>query len=728
MSTSREVRIVTPLAPDVLHLRHLSGTEALGRPFEFRLELLSDDHDMALKTLLGREMTVEIALPAGGVRELSGVVTDLVYAGAAGRHARFWATMRPWLWLLSNTTNCRIFQNATVPEIVAKVFQTAGFSDFKLDALSGTYAPQEYVVQYRESDFNFVSRLLEREGIYYFFQHKDHKHVLVLADDICAHERPQGYGEIPYFPPDPGAVRERDHLDGWRVAQAIQPGGYALRDYDFQTPDKDLISEHRDPADHPHSGSEIYDYPGDYLSHDQGKQRARIRLEELRCEYEKVTADGNVRGLAPAHLFQAVHPPRACDEREFLVTSAVYDVWGHDLESNETESGEMFRCSLSAIPSDVPFRSPRVTSKPIVPGAQTAVVVGKEHDEICTDELGRIKVQFHWDRDGQNNQESSCWIRVAQIWAGDRWGAQFIPRVGQEVVVEFLDGDPDRPLVTGSVYNGKRKPPFKLPDHATQSGIRSRSSKHGAPENANEIRFEDKKGAEELFVQAERNHRVVVKAAQSIDVGASRSLHVAASETIAVDATRTTTVKGKETATFEDERTVTVLKNDTLEVTERRTETVHGGRHIDVHTVDSLRVHGANRNVVVDGQYNIGAAEHFKVAQGAGDGTQLVMQDGVYFATNGDMRLTTGGCEVKLSHDGKLELTATQTLTLGCGGAAIALKSDGTIEIKGGKIVTVASGNSTIAVEPAAICNSGARLSSNASGIHEITGALVKIN
>lgn len=510
----------TPLGADVLLLQRFSGTEGLSQLFRFDLELLSEKkHDIDHDKLVGQGVTISLKLQGGGQRFFNGVVSSFVQT-SVGRAASddtfsaYRAAVVPWLWLLTRTANCRIFQEMTVPDIIKQVFGEYGFSSFVEDRLTASYRTWEYCVQYRETAFNFVSRLMEQEGIYYFFAHEDGKHMLVLCDSPGAHQPYPGHEAVP-FRPARESVSPSGYLLEWSISKSLLPGKFAHTDYNFKKPRTPMLE---DPfawpsseiaRSHQHAGFEVFDYPGEFVQGNEGDQYARARVEELQAGYESASGNGPARGLAPGSTFTLKNHQRADQNRSYLLTSASYSGAVADYATGVSGGGEAFSCSFTAIPSDTPFRPTRLTPKPTIQGAQTAVVTGPSGEEIHADEYGRVKVQFHWDREHHYDATSSCWIRVAQTWAGKKWGALFTPRVGQEVVVAFLEGDPDQPLIVGSVYNQDQMPHYKLPDNKTKSSLKSNSSKGGTGHN--EIRFEDKKGGEQLYLHAERNMDVRVK-------------------------------------------------------------------------------------------------------------------------------------------------------------------------------------------------------------------------
>ena len=430
--------------------------------------------------------------------------------------------------------------------MVKAVFRARGFSDFE-DRLSESYRTWDYLVQYRESDLNFVNRIMEQEGIYYFFEHDAEKHTLVLADSYGGHETTTGYEIVPFLPPETAASigGKLEHVGSWKVSRQIQAGAYAVSDFNFETPRADLLSTLQGQPDDGDPSLEIFDYPGEFKNQGEGQAVAKVDLQERQADIERAEGLANARGLTTGSLFTLADYPREDQNKEYLLVSTSISLSVSSFISGAGGGqSEEFHCSFTALDSQRQFRSPRRTPKPMVQGPQTAIVVGQAGDEITVDQYGRVKVQFHWDRDGKNDENSSCWVRVAQVWAGAKWGAMYIPRIGQEVIVDFLEGDPDRPIITGRLYNADNMPPYDLPDNQTQSGIKSRSTKGGAPSNFNEIRFEDKKGSEEMFIQAEKNQTIKVKHNRGATIGGSDSISVGGDRGVTVSGNLSMTVKG----------------------------------------------------------------------------------------------------------------------------------------------------------------------------------------
>lgn len=510
-----------PFGKNLLLFSQLSGSERLSQPFRLELSLRSERGDLDANEILGQPVAVSFPVPARSAeRVLHGLVSDFTQLSYGERHHEYRVTLRPWFWFLSRTADCRVFQDQTVREIFETLAKEHGFSGFRFD-LKGSYKKLAYCVQYRETAFNFLSRLLEQEGIYYFFEHTLQKHTMVLVDDSGTHKTADGYASVPYYPPaTPNTQRVRDHLTSWTCVQSVQPGTYATTDFDFKQPATSLLKSHSIKRKHASAAFEIFDYPAELpamkdddpsaLHGGEAERIAKTRIEELQAGQTVAHGQGNAMGLAVGGQFELTNYPRSNLNMKYLIVAASYSLASNAYESGES-GGPDYHVSIEAIDLRTQYRAPRVTPKPVVQGAQTATVVGKKGEEIDTDKHGRVKIQFHWDRKGKQDDKSSCRVRVAQVWAGQQWGAMHIPRVGQEVIVSFLEGDPDRPIITGRVYNEQHKPPYDLPANATQSGIKTRSSKGGNSKNFNEIRFEDKAGAEELVIHAEKDFKVDVE-------------------------------------------------------------------------------------------------------------------------------------------------------------------------------------------------------------------------
>ena len=678
--THRGLKIESPLGEDLI-CQTLNGSERLGRLFEYHLDLLSLNRNIAFPDIVGQRVTVTMELPEGE-RHFDGYVTQFRYAGTDGQFARYQATLRPWLWFLTRTADCRIFQKQKVPDIIKAVFRDNGMSDFK-DKLRESYREWEYCVQYRESDFNFVSRLMEQEGIYYYFEHVKGKHTLVLSDGVNAHEAFPNYATVPYFPPDPNqALRQRDHIQRLAVTQSIMPGKYAITDYDFEKPKVDLISKlsKSRPHAYPIDDHEIFDYPGEYTEMSDGESYVERKLQELQAQHERMQATGNARGLCSGYTFTLDGYPREDQNREYLIIAVTHQIENDALETSASHGGgDFYTCQIEVMDTAQPYRSERTTPKPVVQGPQTAVVVGPGGEEIFCDKYARVKVQFHWDRYGQNDENSSCWVRVSQAWAGKAWGGMHIPRIGQEVVVSFLEGDPDQPLITGRVYNAVNMPPYELEANKTQSGIKSRSSKGGTPDNFNEIRMEDKKGSEELYIQAEKNENILVKNDKGETVGHN--------ETISIGNDREETVGHNETITIGNDRVELVGNNETLTVTTNRTRNVGANESV---TVAQMRTHtvGVNEAIAIGAAQEIVIGAGQTVAVGGAQSTTVGAAQSVSVANDrsvnvGDSHAVAVGKDENHNVGKNLVVEVGDSITFKCGSASISMKKNGDITIQG---------------------------------------------
>jgi type VI secretion system secreted protein VgrG len=582
---NRRVAVTTALAKDTLLFHRMTGSDQLGRLSEYRVQMLSTSAALRIADVLGKPIGIHVALASEQLRHFHGIVTRFSSIGRQDEFSLYEAVVRPAFWLLTRSANCRIFQDKSIVDIVKEVCADGvygGLIDLAVTGLSGTYDAVPYCVQYRESDFNFVCRLLESVGIYFYFTHEADKHTMVLADSYGAHAKIPGYASVPFTGMRDACVLDGEGVAAWEAAGEIQASTLVLTDFDFEKATSStsggLLAQATLAAAFSQPAYERFDYPGNYSVAGTGTALARARMEMLHGQCEQISGETGARGLFPGGLFSLEDHPRDDYNREYLLTAAEYEINGDAYRARSKAELPQFHCRFSAVGKEHSFRPQPIAAKPIVQGPQTAMVVGKAGEEIWTDKYGRVKVQFHWDRLGQDDERSSCWVRVAQGWAGKGWGSMFIPRIGMEVVVSFLEGDPDKPLVTGCVYNSDAMPPYALPAEQAKSTIRSNTTKGGA--GYNEIRFDDKKDAEELFVQAEKDCNRVVKNNdtlkvgfekkdkgdqtieicndQSIDVGNDRKLHVKNDQTDSIDNNLTVTIKGAETRTVSKDQSVKV--------------------------------------------------------------------------------------------------------------------------------------------------------------------------
>lgn len=502
---SRICTIHSVLGPNVLLLQRMEGRERISEPFRFELDFYSEKSDVQFDEIVGTSLTLELQLPDQKKRYWNGVVSRFSQGKRDGRFVAYRAELVPSLWYLTRTTDCRIFQEQTLPDIIGEVFKDYGLSEYRFE-LNGEHPVWEYCVQYRETAFNFVSRLMEQEGIFYHFEHEASRHTMVLGDSSSVHQPCPDQADADYA--TDAAARRAGEVESWRYERELPPGKVALKDYNFKLPKDDLLSERKTvDAIGKKFGYEVFDYPGEYASKGEGSGLAGLRLEAEESASHEIHATSDLGAFSAGYRFHLRNHYRKDFNEEYVLTEVQHSI---EAGPGYGEGASAYENRFVCIPCSVPFRPLRRTPKPIVQGPQTAVVVGPAGEEIYSDSYGRVKVQFFWDRRGKFDENSSCWIRVSQGWAGKIWGGIALPRIGQEVIVEFIEGDPDRPIITGRVYNGELMPPYELPRHQTMSTFKSRSTKAGAADNYNEIRFEDEKGKEQLFVHAEMDmdHRV----------------------------------------------------------------------------------------------------------------------------------------------------------------------------------------------------------------------------
>ncbi|QDV32782.1 type VI secretion system Vgr family protein [Tautonia plasticadhaerens] len=627
--TNRFLSVTTPLGEDALLLLGIEGVEGLSQLFSFQLELEAENGTtVPFDRLLGQKVTASLALKDGR-RSISGICSRIGQGARSGYFTSFRMEVVPELWLLTRVARSRIFQQKSVPDILREVF--AGLSTSI--RLQGTFHPRDYCVQYRETDFNFVSRLMEEEGISYFFEHSEGSHTLVLINT------PQGHPDLPggstvEFEVAEGGERNLDGIYGWEKVQEFRSGKYTLWDHCFELPGKHLDAE-KLVMDSVQAGTithkmklgnneklEIYDFPGEYAQRFDGvdpgggdrasdvqkifEDNARtvaIRMQEEAAAGLVIQGSGHCRAMCAGYRFTLKDHFDA--DGPYVITSVRHSArLGGDYRSES--GGEMdYRNSFSCIPAALPFRPRRLTPKPIVQGTQTATVVGPAGEEIFTDKYGRVKAQFHWDREGTRDSSSSCWIRVGSIWAGKNWGGIHIPRIGQEVIVAFEEGDPDCPIIVGSVYNADQMPPYTLPDNKTQSGIKSRSTLQGSPDNFNEIRFEDKKGEEQVYVHAEKDFDRVVENNDTHKIGFEKKDK--GDQTVEIFNNQDLTVGAGKTQADDGSQSTTVFNNQVIKVGDpaasgsSQTTTVHKDRTATIETGnETLQVKMGNRDVTID--------------------------------------------------------------------------------------------------------------------------------
>ena len=679
MQAMREALFHSELGPDVLLCRRMEGEEEIGRLFEYRVELLrlSKDGAVSPDKLLGKNVTVELKDTESAHRLYNGWVSHFERLGEAdGRYDVYRVDLRPWLWYLKLGADCRIFQHKTAVEIIQEVF-----SEYKTkqidNRLAGTYRKRAFCVQYRESDFDFVSRLMEDEGIYYHFEHSKGRHVMVLGDGASAHHALRG-GSLGWAAGQTDGHVNPNVITDWRRVRSVRSLKYTHTDYDHEAPTVDLkASATRQGGFTAPADLEVFDYPGEYddlaqsgntsAKKQEGERLAKLRIRAYEAHHDVVSAATRCRGVAAGLSFTFKDHD---DKGDFLITKNEFTFYFGAFEAKKDNVAWGFESRLELVPKGTPYLPFAVTARPVISGPQTDKVVGPSGDEIHTDKHGRVKVQFIWDRVGKKDQDSSCWVRVSQPWASKQFGFVNLPRIGDEVMVEFLEGNPDRPIITGRVYNGALPPPYKLPEHATVTGLKTRSSKEGAEGNFNELRFEDKKGAEHVWFQAEKDYHLLVKNDASETVKKNAWTHI------------------------EKNSARKVGENLTLDVGKVATVAVKEDTHAKL---------GADLNLAITGAMNVKANEAIAIKGGqaiaitSGQGMDLSVGQGVKLSANSTVHISaTAGVVI----DGGTQLC------IKAGGAFITLGPDG-VSIQG-TMVKINSGGAAGSASAAASANPAA--------------------
>jgi type VI secretion system secreted protein VgrG len=533
VQTALPTQITTPFGPNILLVRNYRGEEAISELFRYDLELYSTNASLDFSQIVGQAITLQIALSNGSFQYVNGIVGRFTQAGTDGRFTE----LHPWLWMLTMSADCRIFQNKSSLEIVKQIFSDLGFSDFS-DKTTGSYTARDYCVQYRETAFAFVSRLLEEEGIAYYFTHDASKHTLVLVDDSSSWGTCPGLTSARFVGRGPG-YNSDDIVVDCALEQAVTVGQYKSDDYNFTTPATTLLAT----ASGTDTTRSIYDYPGIYGAQSDGETITSRRLAALEVPATTLRGSSLCRSFHAGATFTLADHYRTNLNASYVLRRIAMRGTQDDYSN-----------SFEAFPSTTTFHPPLTTPRPVIAGTQTATVAGKAGEEIWTDQYGRVVVQFHWDQLGTNDEKSSCWVRVAQGWAGNLWGSIFIPRIGQEVVVSFLEGNPDRPLITGCVYNAQQVVPYTLPADQTKTTIKTNSSTGGS--GFNEIRFEDKAGSEELFIQAQKDMNVNILNNEALTVAGTRTLNITGNETHTNKGDYTSTVSGNYKLTISGNLTI----------------------------------------------------------------------------------------------------------------------------------------------------------------------------
>ncbi|MCV3207165.1 type VI secretion system tip protein VgrG [Mesorhizobium sp. YC-39] len=745
MPNERATVVQTPVGAELLTFTHLIGRDEISRCLAYTVGFVSSSPDIDPLKMLGGAVSIEGE--SDPKRWFSGLISEFRLTRIEDRLAYYEAVIRPWLWFLGNTTDCRIFQNMSVVEIVEEIFSKYSTAKFE-KRLQGSYPPREYCVQYDETDLDFVQRLLEHEGILYFFEHDEGKHTLVLADAMNKLKPAPGYEKVPYHFEGQGSRRDVEYITEWIPGSSVRPGAYVHTDYDFEKPGADLMAKSAQPFGHKLAAGENYRQPGAHLDVGRGDSLAAIRREELQAVHQRIAAVGTVRGLYSGCTFKLDGFPREDQNQEYLVVSAEYRLFDPGYRALADVGSENFKVILGVAPTALPYRPPRITPRPIMRGPQTATVVGPSGEEIFTDKYARVKVQFHWDRLGKKDQNSSCFVRVSQTWAGSGWGFIQIPRIGQEVIIDFIEGDPDLPIITGRVYNASQMPPYGLPGSATQSGWKSDSSKGGG--GYNELMFEDKAGSELVNFQAQKDHNLLIKndrtklvqhdQSDRIDHDAKHSVghnldeDVGNNKTVKVGVDQTTNIGSNDTETVGKNRSLTVGVDETINIGSNSTETI-GANHtqtvaliqtitvgaaridsvgaVETRTVGAAQMNtiGATRSVSVglaqshdigtSDSWSVGASQSVAIAE-----DQTVQIGGGQSLVVGKSRNTSIAQEDTTNVDGARVLKIAKTSSVDIGddagmksGKNLTIEAADSITLKCGSAVVVLKKDGSISIE-----------------------------
>ncbi|MFA1964306.1 type VI secretion system Vgr family protein [Escherichia coli] len=565
-SGKHNVTLSGSAVPDgMLLFASLGGTETVGELFTYSIKLKTPDilnlgyvspaANLQLKPMVGKDLCVHIELDGGGKRYISGLVTAARVAGHQGRSVVYELRLEPWLKILTHTSDYKAFQNKNVVDILDEVLDEYPWPVEK--RLVENYPTRAWQVQYGETDFAFIQRLMQEWGIYWWFEHSENSHTLVLADAINVHKACADSPLVCYY--QKGLKLDKEFIHTITANESLRSGQWVLNDFDFMKPRSLLKSTVANPRETGLAEYEHYEWPGDYFTKSEGEMLTRIRMEEQRSPGSRVQGSGNIRTLMTGFTFTLENYPTAEVNREYLLVQTTLFI-----QDNAQHSGQdqhfSYSTSFELHPTSEVYRPQRTLSKPHTKGPQSAIVTGPAGQEIWTDKYGRVKVQFGWDRYGKNDENSSCWVRVSYPWAGKGFGGIQIPRIGQEVLVDFKNGDPDLPIIVGRTYNQDTMPPWGLPGAATQSGFYSHTI-GGGPANANALRFEDKPGGEEVWLHAEKDQRIEVNNNESHWVGNNRLKVIDKTETAIIGEKRSLTVQTDDISLAGGDKTIQTVQN-----------------------------------------------------------------------------------------------------------------------------------------------------------------------
>jgi type VI secretion system secreted protein VgrG len=669
--TTQDTRLLelrTPLGENALLIRSISGQEAMSQLYSFDVEAFAPNEEPAdFSKLIGQAVSISVGLKNNELRYFHGIVKSFSRGARSFVNTAYRLEIVPVFWLLSQRTQSRIFQQVSIPEILKKVLEGLDV-DFEL---AGDFQPRDYCVQYRESDFAFASRLMEEEGIFYYFRHREDGHTLVVANSPRSHED-LPCDNILCFDEERGGVECEDEIVySWEKQQTLKPGKVTLWDHSFELPHKsldaqELVDEFLQIGDVTHqlklAGNdklEIYDYPGGYAQrfdgiapggaertadlqkiYEDNQRTARIRVRQENAGAILITAHTDSLHLCPGYKFELDRHYSDNDTYVITSTSIAIPQRGAFAGENDREFSPPPEIVFNCIPVSLPFLPSRITPKPTIYGTQTAVVTGPAGEEIFTDKYGRVKVQFFWDRDGKFDGSSSCWVRVASPWAGKQFGMVHIPRIGQEVVVAFEEGDPDQPIIVGSVYNADQMPPHELPANKTMSGVKTRSTPGAAGGNLNEIRFEDRKGSEHLFIHGEKDIHTRSKASYFESVGGDFHQIVKGESRTKIDGKTSVKIGGDHAIGVTGDMSTTVGPNYTLT---SESAIALASAQTSLHGGYLLYLSGQTINVTSQSLITVGAPEGITLA--CGDNFIRLHPDGIEIV----------GLEVKINSGGSTD-------------------------------------------------------------------------
>jgi type VI secretion system secreted protein VgrG len=700
---NQPIELATPLGKDALLITAFNGEEGISRLFHFRIEAIADTKkEIAFDKLLGQKVGIRLTQTGGKQRFFAGICNRVAQGGGDNEFTTYQLEIVPQFWLLTKKAQSRAFP------------------------------PRNYCVQYRETDFNFACRLMEDEGIYYYFTHTAEGHKMVLGNTPSSHPDMPTNNKLA-FAKDVTEAWPEDRVLTWEKQQELVSGNFTLWDHKFEMHGRNLETKktlvdsvqvgkvaHKLKAGNA-DAREVFDYPGTYANRfdgiDPGGSEQTPEINKILQEKDRVIAiraqeeavrgviihgTSTCRNLISGHKFTLEkHGPADGD----YVLTGVHHQTTMPLDYRSGDGGAKFQYAnaLTAIPLAVPFRPQRVTPKPFVQGTQTAIVVGASGQEIDCDKYGRVKVKFPWDREGKQ----SCWIRVATHWAGEKWGIVHIPRIGHEVVVGFEEGDPDLPIIIGSVYNNDHMPPYTLPDNKTQSGVKSRSSLQGTEANFNEIRFEDLKGKEQVIVHAEKDMATSVEANQNNTIGHNHVM------TVGTDPNGDPKKDGTSTTTIFGDTKLTVTKGD-------YTVTIKAGSAY-------LNVETHNREVDVKEQYKLLAKNIYAESRVEFISFKAATSFDVVAATFIEHQIGESANFMKVKNDGTATVSGTAQVQCQVGEDIIRIKPGEIMVTSTGKVVLQAPGGS-ITIDSAGITIDGKKILSKAKGVNEVKGSQVKLN